>query len=75
MDTLTGMSISDYLHLVQKPTGLELLAYDGGDVLCPSAEYSPDADCGIQFNLSIDILDPNLTFIRVIQAKLWRGRH
>ena len=34
--------------------------YEGGDIICPSAEYSPDSDCGIQFNLSIDILNPNL---------------
>jgi hypothetical protein len=34
--------------------------YDGGEVLCPPVEYGPDSDCGIQFNLSVDILSPNL---------------
>ena len=34
--------------------------FDGGDVLCPPAEYNPDLDCAIQFDLSVDILDPNL---------------
>ena len=34
--------------------------YDGGDVLCPPTEYNPDLDCAIQFDLSVDILDPNL---------------
>ena len=34
--------------------------FDGGDVLCPPVEYAPDSDCGIQFDLSVDILDPNL---------------
>ena len=49
--------------------------YDGGDVLCPSAEYSPDADCGIQFNLSIDILDPNLLSFELYKRNSRRGRH
>ena len=34
--------------------------FDGGDVLCPPEEYSPDLDCAIQFALSVDILEPNL---------------
>ena len=37
-----------------------LTNYEGGDILCPPAEYGPDSDCAIQFNLSIDILSPNL---------------
>ena len=29
-------------------------------MICPPAEYNPDQDCGIQFDLSVDILKPNL---------------
>ncbi len=34
--------------------------FQGGDVLCPPSEYAPDLDCGIQFDLTVDILHPNL---------------
>ena len=47
--------------------------YDGGDVLCPPAEYSPDSDCGIQFNLSIDILDPNLLSFELYKRNSGEG--
>ena len=47
--------------------------YDGGDTLCPPAEYNPDSDCGIQFNLSIDILDPNLLSFELYKRESGEG--
>ena len=47
--------------------------YDGGDVLCPPNEYNPDSDCGIQFNLSIDILDPNLLSFELYKLDFNQG--
>ena len=47
--------------------------YDGGDVLCPPAEYGPDSDCGIQFNLSIDILNPNLLSFELYKRNSGEG--
>ena len=41
--------------------------YNGGDILCPPPEYGPDSDCAIQFNLSIDILDPDLLSFSKLQ--------
>ena len=45
----------------------------GGDIICPPTEYSPDADCGIQFNLSIDILDPNLKSVELYKRNSGEG--
>jgi hypothetical protein len=42
--------------------------YQGGDTLCPAAEYRPDSSCGIPFNLSIDTLDPNLLDVRILNG-------
>ena len=39
---------------------LRIGGYDGGDVICTNAAYNPDSDCGLQFNLTVDILDPQL---------------
>lgn len=47
--------------------------YEGGDTLCPPAEYNPDSDCGIQFNLSIDILDPNLLSFELYKRNSGEG--
>ncbi len=47
--------------------------YDGGDTLCPPTEYNPDSDCGIQFNLSIDILDPNLLSFELYKRNSGEG--
>ena len=47
--------------------------YDGGDTLCPPAEYNPDSDCGIQFNLSIDILNPNLLSFELYKRNSGEG--
>ena len=59
-------------------TGLEtyrfrMVGYEGGDIICPPSEYSPDADCGIQFNLSIDILDPNLKSVELYKRNSGEG--
>ena len=47
--------------------------YDGGDTLCPPVEYNPDSDCGIQFNMSIDILDPNLISFELYKRNSGEG--
>ena len=47
--------------------------YDGGDILCPPVEYQPDTDCGIQFNLEIDILDPNLLSFELYKRNSGEG--
>jgi len=44
--------------------------YEGGDTLCPAAEYRPDSTCGIPFNLSIDTLDPNLLEVRILNGQV-----
>jgi len=44
--------------------------YDGGETLCPAAEYRPDSACGIPFNLSIDTLDPNLVEVRILNGQV-----
>jgi hypothetical protein len=44
--------------------------YQGGDTLCPAAEYRPDSSCGIPFNLSIDTLDPNLLDVRILNGQV-----
>ena len=44
--------------------------YEGGDTLCPAAEYRPDSSCGIPFNLSIDTLDPNLLEVRILNGQV-----
>ena len=44
--------------------------YEGGDTLCPAAEYRPDSACGIPFNLSIDTLDPNLLDVRILNGQV-----
>ena len=44
--------------------------YEGGDTLCPAAEYRPDSSCGIPFNLSIDTLDPNLLDVRILNGQV-----
>lgn len=40
--------------------------YEGGDLLCPPAEYNPDETCGIPFDISIDTYEPNLLDIQVL---------
>ncbi|MEC7255168.1 MAG: hypothetical protein VXV76_01005 [Candidatus Thermoplasmatota archaeon] len=47
--------------------------YDGGDTLCPPVEYNPDSDCAIQFNMSIDILDPNLISFELYKRNSGEG--
>ena len=47
--------------------------YDGGDILCPPSEFSPDSDCAIQFNLSIDILNPNLLSLELYKRNSGEG--
>ena len=44
--------------------------YEGGDTLCPAAEYRPDSSCGIPFNLSIDTLDPNLLSVQILNGQV-----
>ena len=39
---------------------LRIGGYDGGDVVCTNAAFNPDSDCGLQFNLTVDILNPQL---------------
>ena len=39
---------------------LRIGGYDGGDVICTNAAFNPDSDCGLQFNLTVDILNPQL---------------
>ena len=40
--------------------------YDGGDLLCPPAQYNPDETCGIPFDITIDTLEPNLLDLQVL---------
>ena len=40
--------------------------YDGGDLICPPAQYNPDESCGIPFDISIDTYEPNLLDIQVL---------
>ena len=49
---------------------LKLSNYEGGDIVCPDSSLNLDSDCGIQFNLSIDILNPNL-----ISFELYKRGH
>ena len=44
--------------------------YEGGETLCPAAEFRPDSDCAIPFNLSIDTLDPNLLVVEVLNGQV-----
>ena len=39
----------------------------------PSSRIQPDSDCGIQFNLSIDILDPNLLSFELYKRNSGEG--
>ncbi|MDA8546048.1 hypothetical protein N9K60_04605 [Candidatus Poseidoniales archaeon] len=50
-----------------------MVGYEGGDIICPPLQYSPDSDCGIQFNLSIDILDPNLKSVELYKRNSGEG--
>ena len=40
--------------------------YDDGDLVCPPAEYMPDATCAIPFDISIDTYEPNLLDLQVL---------
>jgi hypothetical protein len=44
---------------------VRMVGYEGGDTLCPAAEYRPDEDCAVPFNLSIDTYEPNLLSMSV----------
>ena len=47
--------------------------YLNGDLLCPDSSYSPDEDCSIQFNVTMDILDPNLLGIQLYKRYSGEG--
>ena len=47
--------------------------YSNGDTLCPDSSYQPDTDCGIQFNVSIDILEPNLLGVQLYKRYAGEG--
>ena len=47
--------------------------YSNGDTLCPDSSYQPDLDCGIQFNVSIDILEPNLLGVQLYKRYAGEG--
>ena len=40
--------------------------YEGGDLLCPPANYNPDETCGIPFDITIDTYEPNLLDLQVL---------
>ena len=50
-----------------------MVGYSNGDSLCPPSNYTPDADCGIEFDVSIDILDPNLVGIQLYRRAFGQG--
>ena len=47
--------------------------YSNGDLLCPASSYQPDQDCAIQFNVTMDILDPNLLGIQLYKRYSGEG--
>jgi len=47
--------------------------YSNGDLLCPDANYEPDQDCSILFNVTMDILDPNLLGIQLYKRYSGEG--
>ena len=47
--------------------------YSNGDLLCPDSNYEPDQDCAIQFNVTMDILDPNLLGIQLYKRYSGEG--
>lgn len=47
--------------------------YSNGDLLCPDSNYQPDQDCAIQFNVTMDILDPNLLGIQLYKRYSGEG--
>mgnify|MGYP004227407285 FL=1 len=47
--------------------------YSNGDTLCPDSSYNPDSECGIQFNVSIDILEPNLLGVQLYKRYAGEG--
>ena len=47
--------------------------YSNGDLLCPDSIYYPDSDCAIQFNVTMDILDPNLLGIQLYKRYSGEG--
>lgn len=47
--------------------------YSNGDLLCPDSIYQPDQDCAIQFNVTMDILDPNLLGIQLYKRYSGEG--
>ena len=50
-----------------------LTGYEGGDIVCASGSSTIDSDCGTQFNLSIDILDPNLISMELYKRESTPG--
>jgi len=50
-----------------------LTGYEGGDIVCASESSTIDSDCGTQFNLSIDILDPNLISMELYKRDSGQG--
>ena len=50
-----------------------IVDYSNGETLCPDSSYQPDSDCGIQFNVSIDILEPNLLGVQLYKRYAGEG--
>ena len=50
-----------------------IINYTNGDSLCTNSNYQYDQDCAIQFNVSIDILEPNLLSIQLYKEYAGQG--
>ena len=46
--------------------------FTGGDTVCPPSELSPDSDCAIRMQVSMDPLPPQLVNISVMDGANWR---
>ncbi len=47
--------------------------YSNGNTVCPDSQHNPDADCAIQFNVTMDILEPNLLGIQLYKRYSGEG--
>ena len=47
-----------------------MAGYEGGESLCPPAEYRPDEDCAIPFNLTVDQFSPEIEFVKILNGEV-----
>ena len=52
---------------------LRLVSYENGEIICPPQIYQPDSTCAIQFDVSIDILNPKLLGLQLYKRQFGTG--